>query len=135
MTPVEAASLWVALNILFLIYISFRVGQTRTRLKINLGDGGNPEMVRAIRTQGNYVEYAPAALVGLVLLAQAGAPAVLVHALGGVFLFVRIAHLMGLGMDVWKAGRFVGTLGTMLTLLATAAALLWFAVLAPSILR
>ena len=128
MTPLHAASLWVALNIVFLIYVSMRVGQTRTRLKISLGDGGgNPEMVRAIRAQGNYVEYAPAALVGLVLLAATGAPAALVHALGAAFLFARIAHLLGLGMDVWKTGRLVGTLGTMLSLLATAGALLWFA--------
>ena len=54
MTPFEAAGLWIGLNTVFLIYISARVGMVRTRLKINLGDGGNDEMVRAIRTQGNY---------------------------------------------------------------------------------
>lgn len=132
MTAVQAASIWVALNIVFLVYISVRVGGVRTRLKIDLGDAGHPEMIRAVRAQGNYVEYAWAALLGLVLLAFAKAPVALVHALGAAFLFARIAHLLGLGMGVWKQGRFIGTLGTVLVLVATAVALLWFALAAPA---
>ncbi len=128
MTALQAAGLWVALNLLFLIFISARVGMTRTRLKINIGDGGgNPDMIRAIRTQGNYVEYAPAAIGGMVLLALLEAPTALVHGVGAFFFFARVSHFLGLGTDVWKAGRFVGALGTLLTLLATAALLLFFA--------
>jgi hypothetical protein len=124
MTSIQAAGLWIGLNALFLIYVSARVGVTRTRLKINLGDGGNDEMIRAIRTQGNYVEYAPIALIGLLALAAMGQAPLLIHALGAAFLAARVAHLMGLGVGVWPAGRFVGALGTMLSLLATAGALL-----------
>ena len=120
MTSIEAAGLWIGLNLIFLIYVSARVGMTRTRLKINLGDGGNDEMVRAIRAQGNYVEYAPLALIGLFALAAQGQGAGVIHALGAAFLAARIAHLLGLGLAVWPAGRFVGTLGTLLSLLATA---------------
>lgn len=127
MTPLEAAGLWIGLNALYLIYVSARVGMVRTRLKINLGDGGNDEMIRAIRTQGNYVEYAPMALVGLLALAALGQGTVLIHSLGAAFLGARIAYLLGLGLGVFPAGRFIGTLGTMLTLLATAGALLWSA--------
>ena len=125
MTSPQAAALWIGLNALFLIFISARVGMVRTRTKTNLGDGGNEEMIKAIRTQGNYIEYAPAALLGLFALAQLGLGANVIHALGGVFLFSRVSHLLGLGMGVWPKGRFVGTLGTMLTLLATALLLLW----------
>lgn len=119
MTPIQAAALWIGLNALFLIYVSFRVGRVRIKTKTNLGDGGNEDMIKAIRTQGNYIEYAPAALLGLFALASLGLDAVWIHALGGVFLFARISHLLGLGMGVWPQGRFVGTLFTMLTLLAT----------------
>jgi uncharacterized membrane protein YecN with MAPEG domain len=125
MTSLEAAALWIGLNVIFLIYVSARVGMARTKLKINLGDGGNDEMIRAIRTQGNYVEYAPLALIGLLALAQTGQGPVVIHALGGAFLAARIAHLLGLGAGVWKAGRFVGTLGTALSLLATGGFLIW----------
>lgn len=130
MTTVQAAGFWIALHALLLIYLSFRVGQARHRHGINLGDGGNPEMLKAIRTHANYVEYAPAALLGLFALAILGAGPLIVHALGAVFFFARVAHLLGLGMDAWAQGRFVGTLLTMLTLLATALLLLYFALFA-----
>ena len=125
MTPLQAAALWLGLNALFLIFISWRVGRVRIRHKINLGDGGNDEMLKASRAQGNYIEYAPAALLGLVVLAQLGLGALFIHILGGLFFLARISHLMGLGMGVWPAGRFVGTAGTMLTLLTTALLLFW----------
>lgn len=127
MTPLEAAGLWAGLNALLLIYLSVRVGLNRMRIKVNLGDGANPDMSRAIRAQGNYTEYAPAALLGLLLLALLGAPVWIIHALGGAFLFARIAHFLGLGLGVWPTGRFVGTFLTMLTLLATGAGLIWLA--------
>jgi len=129
MTSLQAAALWIGLHTLLLIFLSVRVGQVRTRLKINLGDGGNPEMVKAIRAHGNYTEYAPLALVGLVALAAVGAGVAIVHGLGAFFLFARVAHMLGLGLGVWPLGRFVGTLSTMLTLLATAGLLIYFAVM------
>ncbi len=129
MTSLEAAGLWVGLNALLLIYLSARVGMARGKAKVSLGDGGDPEMVKAIRTQGNYIEYAPAALGGLVLLALLNAPLLLIHILGGAFLFGRIAHLLGLGMGVWPMGRTVGTAITMLSLLVTGLWLIYLAAL------
>ncbi|WP_425409930.1 MAPEG family protein [Hyphococcus sp.] len=128
MSPVEAASLWVGLNAFLLIFLSARVGATRMKHKVNLGDGGNEYMVKAIRTQGNYIEYAPAALGGLVLLALLNAPIMLIHLLGAMFLFARISHLLGLGMGVWPQGRVVGTVFTMITLLVTGISLITLAV-------
>jgi hypothetical protein len=128
MTSLEAAALWVGLNALLLMYLSARVGANRMKHKVNLGDGDNPEMVKAIRTQGNYIEYAPAALGGLVLLALLNASVILVHILGAVFFTGRVLHLLGLGMGVWPNGRTVGTVFTMLTLLVTGLALIYLAV-------
>lgn len=128
MTSLEAAALWVGLNALLLIFLSARVGANRMKHKVNLGDGGNDAMVRAIRTQGNYIEYAPAAIGGLVLLALLNAPVIAIHVLGGVFFFARVSHLLGLGMGVWPTGRAVGTVLTMLTLLVTGLWLIWLAV-------
>ncbi|MEX0644909.1 MAG: MAPEG family protein [Parvularculaceae bacterium] len=128
MTSLEAAGLWIGLNALLLIYISYRVGQARNKYGVNLGDGGNPDVLKAIRVHGNYTEYAPAALLGLFALASLGAHVLTVHFLGAVFFLARIAHLLGLGMGVWEQGRFVGTLFTMLTLLATGGLLLFHAI-------
>ncbi len=126
MTSIEAAGLWVGVNILLLIYLSFRVGQARSMFKVSLGDGDNPELTKAIRTQGNYIEYAPAAIGGLITLALLGAQPIVIHCLGAVFFAGRIAHLLGLGMNKWGQGRTIGTLLTMVTLLVTALALLYF---------
>ncbi len=124
MTALESAGFWIALNIVFLFLISARVGQMRMKHKVNLGDGGNSDVQCAIRAQGNYIEYAPLALIGLYALSAIGASALLVNILGAAFLAVRVAHFMGLGLGRWSKGRVVGTMGTMLTLLATALALL-----------
>lgn len=127
MTPTEAAALWIGVNLIFVVYLAMRVGQARMRYKINLGDGENPEMTKAIRTHANYTEYAPAALLGLFVLASLGAGTAIIHALGGVFLFARIAHLLGLGMGVWPQGRGLGAAGSALVLLTTAGFLLYYA--------
>jgi len=119
MTSLQAAALWVGLNALLLIFLSARVGANRMKHKVNLGDGGNDAMTKAIRTQGNYIEYAPAAIGGLVLLALLNTPAMWIHILGAVFFVARVSHLLGLGMGVWPQGRMVGTALTMLTLLIT----------------
>jgi hypothetical protein len=125
MSSLQAAAFWIGLNAIFLIFISWRVGQGRMKHKINLGDAGNDDMQRRVRAQGNYIEYAPAALLGLFVLAQLGLAANVIHALGGFFFLARLSHFLGLGMGVWPMGRFVGTLCTMLTLLATGALLVW----------
>lgn len=127
MNSLDAAGLWIGLNTIFLIYVSARVGMMRAKHKINLGDGGNDEMIRAIRTQGNYIEYAPLALLGLMALAAQGQGIGVIHALGATFLAARVSHLLGLGMGVWPAGRFVGTLGTLVSLLATGGLMIWAA--------
>ena len=127
MTSLQAAGLWVGLNALLLILLSARVGAQRGKQKVNLGDGGNPDMIKAIRTQGNYIEYAPAATGGLVLLALLNAAPLFIHILGGAFLFARLSHFAGLGLGVWPLGRLVGTMLTMLVLLTTAGGLIYFA--------
>ncbi len=127
MTSLQAASIWIALNVLLLVFLSARVGQARMRNKVSLGHGDNDDVLAAIRCQGNYIEYAPAALLGLVVLALIGAGNILIHILGAVFFIGRLAHMAGLGMGIWPKGRMIGTMLTMLTLLVTAACLIFYA--------
>jgi len=127
MSSLEASGFWIALNAFLLCYLSFRVGQTRIKNKIYLGDGEHPELIKAIRTQGNYIEYAPAALIGMLALSLLGANVIFIHIIGAAFFFARVSHLLGLGMDIWPKGRFVGTLLTMITLSITGIGLLYLA--------
>jgi len=127
MTSLEAAGFWIALNAFLLIFLSMRVGQARMKNKVNLGHGDNDDVLVAVRCHGNYTEYAPAALLGLTVLAMIGGAMLLIHVLGGMFFTGRIAHLAGLGMGAWPKGRMVGTLLTMLTLFITGATLIFYA--------
>ena len=126
-TAIQAAAFWIGLNAILLIILSGNVGRMRVKTKVNLGHGENDDMLKAMRAQGNYIEYAPAAMLGLVLLAILGAAPTFIHILGAVFLFARIAHFLGLGLGAWPAGRTVGTVLTMLTLLVTGILLLYHA--------
>ena len=62
MTP-RIVLLYAALLGLILIYLSYRVVSYRVKYKIGIGDGGNTKLARAIRVQGNFVEYVPVALL------------------------------------------------------------------------
>lgn len=126
MTLFEITGFYVALNILLLVVLSFRVGQVRIREKINLGDGDNSAMLRRIRAQGNYIEYAPLSLIGLFAMASLSALPIVLHIAGGAFLLGRVLHAMG--MNAPKAagkGRIFGMILTMLTLLGQVGAILF----------
>ncbi|MGZ9080482.1 MAG: MAPEG family protein, partial [Burkholderiales bacterium] len=55
--------LYAALLGLWLLVLSLRVVQQRRAARVSLGDGGNTALQRAIRAQGNFVEYVPLALL------------------------------------------------------------------------
>jgi hypothetical protein len=97
-----------ALLALMLVAISVRVTVLRTRKKIDFFDGGDPELGRAIRVQGNFIEYVPLTLVLMGLLEGMGVAAWFVYVFGAVLLVGRIAHAWGLYANVF-AGRVVGT--------------------------
>ena len=52
------------------VLLTLQVGRLRTRKKIFLGDGGDPEMVAAIRAHGNLIEFAPFCLLLIWLLSM-----------------------------------------------------------------
>jgi uncharacterized protein len=129
MTPIAATTLYIGLFALLMLVLKMNVGRVRSSKKINLGDGNDDAMQRAIRVQGNAVEDVPVVLFGLVALALMGAPVLLIHAIGGTFLIARVLHAVGLGgMAGAGAGRLVGTFLSLIALLVTAAACIWFAV-------
>lgn len=128
MTPIEAAGLWAGLHVLLMLFLKLRAGATRARTKVNFGDGGNEDMQRALRVQGNAVEDVPIALIGIGALAYMAAPIMLIHGLGGVLLVSRVLHALGLGgSSGFSIGRFAGTIGSLVVLLATGGACLYFA--------
>lgn len=128
MTPIAATTLYIGLFGLLMLILKLNVGRVRSSKKINLGDGNDESMTRAIRVQGNAVEDVPFVLFGLIGLALLAAPVIVIHALGISFLIARILHAVGLGgMAGAGVGRLIGTLMSLIVMLATAGACVWFA--------
>lgn len=125
----HAAALWAGLHVILLLVLSVLVTRQRRRHRVGLGDGGIPQLSQAIRAFGNATEYIPTALIGLGILAFAGAPPLVIHPLGLVLFAGRVLHAVGLsrsGGVSWP--RTYGVLATWTAYVALAAALLFFAI-------
>jgi uncharacterized membrane protein YecN with MAPEG domain len=125
----HAVALWAGLNLILLVALSVLVVSQRRRHHVSLGDGGVPELARAIRAFGNATEYVPTGLVALAVLALAEAPPVLIHLLGLALLAGRMAHALGLTLgDAASRLRSLGLTITWSAYVAGAAALLFYAI-------
>lgn len=114
--------LYIGLAAVLLMILSGRVMRLRYRHRVGIGDGGHPDLLRAIRVQANFVEYVPVALLLLLCVDLVGDAKWIVHALGIALLVGRVLHAYGLSHSPdWSPGRAAGTLLTLLVLTAGAA--------------
>ncbi|MFN9928698.1 MAG: MAPEG family protein [Phenylobacterium sp.] len=124
----HAAALWAGLCLILLVVLAVLVTRQRRKHSVELGDGGVPALTRAIRAFGNATEYVPAALAGLALLALAGAPPLLIHPIGLILFVGRVLHAVGLSRSsAATMARAAGVLATWVSLIAMAAALIFYA--------
>ena len=79
-----------------MVALSLAVTQRRIQVRSTHGDAGDSVLGKRIRAHGNFTEYAPLALILLALLEAQAAPAVLVQALGVVFVLSRLVHVVGM---------------------------------------
>lgn len=106
------------LGVLFFA-LSMRVSMGRGRHQVSLGDGGHPEMLRVVRVHANFAEFVPLTLMLILLVELADFSSWIVHLLGGLLLFARLAHAQGLLAKPGRSpGRFVGALISYLVVLA-----------------
>ncbi len=114
---------------LLTIFLSVRVSLARRKLKISVGDGDNPEMVKAIRTHANSIEYIPLGIVLLILLELQSGDRWLVHAAGLTLLIGRVMHAYGLGRQPqFVPGRVYGAYLTLFAITGAALANIYYAV-------
>jgi uncharacterized protein len=125
----NAVALWAGLNLFVLLVLSLLVVRQRIKHKVLVGDGGVPELLQAMRAFGNATEYIPTALAGLVALALAGAPPLVVHVPGALLVIGRIAHALGFsGSAGTSIGRTVGMLATWIAYVFAGVALLFYGI-------
>lgn len=125
----HAAALWAGLHLILLLVLAVLVTRQRRKHRVEIGDGGVPQLTQAIRAFGNATEYVPAAIAALGVLALAGAPPLLIHPIGLILFTGRVLHGFGLSRSTgatWP--RAVGVLATWVAYVAAAAALLFYAI-------
>ena len=119
MTSFQIVALYVALSLVLNVVLMLRVGRGRLSKGINLGDGGDADMISRVRTHGNYIENAPLMLVGLFAVAMlSGAPLAL-HIFGALYLIGRLLHVFGMAGTIGQ-GRLLGTVLSLLCYLGMA---------------
>lgn len=115
--------LYAAIASLAFIYLSTRVIGIRRGKKISVGPAGDPDLERAIRVHGNFIEYTPITFLLLFIAELNGLPALAVHALGTSFLIARLMHFRGFrNADAPGRFRVLGMAATF-TIIATLAAI------------
>ncbi|GDX85803.1 hypothetical protein LBMAG43_18450 [Methylococcaceae bacterium] len=93
-TPIYAAILGLGF-----VRLSFLTLRLRRQNKIALGDGGNPQLLRAIRVHSNFAEYVPISLILIYMTESIGAPIYLIHFLGISLLIGRLSHAWGVSQE------------------------------------
>jgi uncharacterized protein len=107
---------------LLAVTLTVSVGRLRMQKKIYLGDGGDPEMLAAIRAHGNFMEYVPLCLL-LIYIVSDFYTFWYVAVLSLVLLLSRALHAGGL-LGFIPLGRTLGAAGTTLILAVTSAMLI-----------
>ncbi len=126
MTPLSAAAVYIGINILLLLFLSFRVVGRRRSAKVSLGTGGDADLEIRARAHGNAAEYIPITMLGLFVMTQFAVPLWAIHAVGGVFTAGRVLHAVGLSATILPA-RALGMVLTWLGMLAAGVGVLWLA--------
>lgn len=84
--------IYAALLALLFLVLSKRVIDTRRKARVPVGDGGNPELTRAIAVHNNFSQYVPLSLLLLAFMELQGAHVVLLHILCIMLLLGRLIH-------------------------------------------
>lgn len=100
------------------IAIAIAVGRVRGNANVSVGDGGNLEVIAAMRRHANFVEFVPMTLILIALLELNGVGDSAIHGLGAVLLVARLSHAFGYRADEsFGAFRSIGAIGSTLALL------------------
>ena len=101
---------------LVLIWLSFRVINTRVQTESLIGDNGHEDLTYKIRSHANFTEYTPLFLILLGLLEVMGGHSMTLAIIAGIFVVARLLHVFGMGANANLKLRQVGMLGTFATL-------------------
>jgi uncharacterized membrane protein YecN with MAPEG domain len=118
---IPITALYAAILGLIIIALGINVTVHRVKLKVSLGDGGNPEMLRMIRLHANAIEYIPLALLLMLSYEINGGWHSALHIVGIALITGRLIQTMAMwSTEVAGAGRGLGQTLTWLSIVALA---------------
>jgi uncharacterized membrane protein YecN with MAPEG domain len=119
---------YTALLALLFIALSARTIALRRTRSVEIGDGGDRELLRRIRVHANFAEYVPMAVLLMGLAESLKTAPALLHAIGALLLAGRVAHSYALSQSPHILQlRVFGMAATFTSLAFGAAACLWSA--------
>ena len=111
-------SIYAAILGIFLVLLSLNVVIKRSHARVNIGDGNDEKLTRAIRVHANLVEYLPVSLILLLLAELNGASGFWLNFNGIMLVFARAVHAIALSRSSGPSTlRFVGANLTWLVIL------------------
>ena len=126
-TPAVSA-LTAGVLILLQMFLLLTVVLARRSNRQSLGDGGNANMLRAIRRHGNLAENAAIFVVSVALLEMLGESRTVVEILCAAFLLARLSHAIGLSFGrTVNIFRFLGATTTVIVGIAVGVKLIQIA--------
>jgi len=117
MSSLPVTLVFVAVFALLQIPMTIAVGLLRAKTDIHFMDGGNALLLRRMRAHGNYTETVPISLLAMAAAELAGAPSMLLWAVGGALLLGRLLHYGTLVTSGFGFGRAIGMILTFAPLL------------------
>lgn len=96
MNSMPVTSFVAGIFALLIVPLSVQVSLRRAKANAVFGDAGDETLRKRIRAHGNFIEYAPLAVVVLGLLEYRGGASWLVWALAAGFVFSRVMHAIGM---------------------------------------
>ena len=112
---VAVTGLYAGILMVIFFVLSMRVINNRVRAQVNLLDGRDEALTRAMRAHGNFAEYVPFALLLMALAEIQGGSGLFMHVLGTVLIVCRLSHAYALtattGQNPFRFIGFAGTFG------------------------
>ena len=128
LTVPAVSALTAGVLIVMQMLLLLTVVLARARNRQSLGDGGNANMLRAVRRHGNLAENAAIFVVCAALLEMLGGSRMTVEILCAAFVLGRLSHIIGLSLGrTINIFRFVGIVTTVIVGFSTGVGLIQIA--------
>jgi len=108
----SVSPIYVAVLGLLWVPLTMRAAFYRIKHGINIGDGGDAELLRRIRGHANFIESVPIALIILIMMEVLGASDTWLHAVGATLVAGRVLHYLAmteLGPFIFRPAGMVAT--------------------------